>query len=97
MKELLTHILNAHVNIITANTSLQTGEQKSHTIYTAPSWDRSKDRNLGHLSPNLMYVSGYEEEQKPVEWLSQWMDAHPNIPNIKRGKIYNFNLHAFEE
>ena len=71
MKELLTHILNANVNIIIANPSLQTGEQKRHTIYTAPSWDRSKDRNLGHLSSNLMYVSGYEEEKKPVEWLSQ--------------------------
>lgn len=44
-----------------------------------------------------MYVSGYKEEQKPVEWLSQWVDARPNSPSIKGGKIYNFNLWAFEE
>lgn len=35
VEELLTHILNAHVNLITANPSLQTGEPKSHTIYGA--------------------------------------------------------------
>lgn len=70
-EELLTHILNAHSNLTTANPSLQIGEPKSHTTYTAPSWDRSKNRNHGHLSSKLMCVSGYEEEQMPVEWMSQ--------------------------
>lgn len=97
MEEFLTHILNAHSNLITANPSLQTGEPKNHTIYTAPSWGRSKNRNLGRLSSKLMCVSGYEEEQMPVEWMSQRVDAHPNISSIKRGKMYNSNLRAFEE
>lgn len=44
-----------------------------------------------------MCVSGYEEEQMPVEWMSPWVDAHPNISSIKRGEMYNFNLRAFEE